>query len=101
MATSDEDLEAYEGEDSEEDSENSENVMLIEEEERVDSGDEAAEDSESVSHVLEGTAEIPTKFLPLEKAKSLVWEYFGFPARSGVYVEKDKRRCIVHCVASH
>ena len=32
-------------------------------------------------------------FLPLEKAKSLVWQFFGFPARSGEYVEKDKRRC--------
>ena len=94
MATSDEDLEAYEGEDSK----NSEDVMLIEEEERVDSGDEVVEDSKGVSHVLEGTADIPTKFLPLEKAKSLVWEYFGFPARSGVYVEKDKcRRKEVFC----
>jgi len=46
MATSDKDLEAYEGEDSEEDSENSEDVMLIEEEERVDSEDEVVEDSE-------------------------------------------------------
>jgi len=56
MATSDEDLEAYEGEDSKEDSENSEDVMLIEEE-RVDSGDKVVEDSEGVSHVLEGTAD--------------------------------------------
>jgi len=42
--------------------------------------------------VLQGTADIPTEFLPLEKAKSPVWEYFGFPARSGVYIEKNKHR---------
>ena len=32
------------------------------------------------------------EFLPLEKAKSPVWRFFGFPSRSGEYVEKDKRR---------
>ena len=31
------------------------------------------------------------EFLPLEKAKSPVWRFFVFPARSGEYVEKDKR----------
>jgi len=73
MVTSDEDLEAYKGEDSK----NSENVMFIEEEERVDSdetGDKVVEDREGVSHMLEGTTDIPTEFLPLEKAKSPVWE---------------------------
>ena len=32
-----------------------------------------------------------TEFLPLEKAKSIVWNYFGFPARSGKFIQKDKR----------
>ena len=52
MVTSDEDLEVYEGEDSE----HSEGVMLIEEE-RVDSDetrDEVGEDSENARNLLEG-----------------------------------------------
>ena len=32
-----------------------------------------------------------TEFLPLEKAKSIVWNYFGFPAWSGKFIQKDKR----------
>ena len=34
---------------------------------------------------------VVTEFLPLEKAKSIVWNYFGFPARLGKFVQKDKR----------
>ena len=30
--------------------------------------------------------------LPLEKGKSAVWEYFGFPSRDGEFIEKDKKR---------
>ena len=30
------------------------------------------------------------EFLSLEKAKNPVWWFFGFPARSSEYVEKDK-----------
>ena len=30
------------------------------------------------------------EFVSLEKAKSPVWWFFGFPARSSEYVEKDK-----------
>ena len=30
--------------------------------------------------------------LKLEKAKSPVWEYFGFPAENGQYLEKDKKK---------
>ena len=41
---------------------------------------------------------VVTEFLPLEKAKSIVWNYFGFPARSGKFVQKDKRlRKEVYC----
>ena len=32
-----------------------------------------------------------TEYLPLEKAKSVVWNHFGFPARSGKFIQKDKR----------
>jgi len=28
--------------------------------------------------------------LPLEKAKSPMWEHFGFKAKDGQFVEKDK-----------
>lgn len=31
-----------------------------------------------------------TRFLPLEKAKSIVWNYFGFPVQSGNVIQKDK-----------
>ena len=38
-------------------------------------------------------------YLPLEKAKSPVWKYFGFPAREGKFLEPDKKkRQTVHCV---
>ena len=32
-----------------------------------------------------------TEFLPLEKAKSIVWNHFGLPAQSGKFIQKDKR----------
>ena len=36
--------------------------------------------------------------LPLEKAKSPVWRFFGFPARGGKFIEPDKKkRTSVHC----
>ena len=38
------------------------------------------------------------KLLPLEKAKSAVWNYFGFPAQGGEFIEKDKKkRTTVFC----
>jgi len=36
-------------------------------------------------------ANVVTEYLPLEKAKSVVWTHFGFPARSGKFIQKDKR----------
>ena len=54
-------------------------------------GSSSASSSSSSSGVI-------TEFLPLEKAKSIVWNYFGFPARSGKFVQKDKRlRKEVYC----
>ena len=39
------------------------------------------------------------EYLPLEKAKSPVWKYFGFPAQEGQILEPDKKkRQTVHCV---
>ena len=32
------------------------------------------------------------QLLPLEKAKSKVWEYFGFPAENNEFSEKDKKK---------
>ena len=38
------------------------------------------------------------ELLPLDKAKSEVWKHFGFPAKDGQFIEKDKRRrTIVYC----
>ena len=38
------------------------------------------------------------ELLPLDKAKSSIWEYFGFPAKNGDFTEKDKKkRTEVHC----
>jgi len=38
------------------------------------------------------------QYLPLEKAKSPVWEHFGFKAKDGQFEEKDKKkRTTVYC----
>lgn len=38
------------------------------------------------------------EFLPLEKAKSPVWRFFGFPARDEKFIEPDKKkRSSVYC----
>ena len=50
------------------------------------------------SSASSSTSSIVTEFLPLEKAKSIVWNYFGFPAQSGKFIQKDKRlRKEVYC----
>jgi len=38
------------------------------------------------------------QYLKLEKAKSPMWEHFGFKAKDGQFVEekKNERRCTVH-----
>ena len=59
--------------------------------------DKGEKDSSTVESEIEGntvasTSDTVAEFLPLEKAKSPVWRFFGFPLRSGEYVEKDKRR---------
>jgi len=107
MATSDEDLVAghmaYEHEDSER---SEEDVMFIEEE-RIDSDEtrnEVNKDGEGVNNLLEGTADTVAEFLPLEKAKSPVWQYFRFPAHSREYVEKTSaviKKYFANCVKSH
>ena len=47
---------------------------------------EAMEKTDDIVEVIKWT----TEFLPLVKAKSHVWNYFGFPACSGECIEKDK-----------
>ena len=38
------------------------------------------------------------QLLPLEGAKGVVWKFFGFQSKDGVFVEKDKqKRNIVYC----
>ena len=38
------------------------------------------------------------QYLPLEKAKSPMWEHFSFIAKDGQFVEKDKKkRMMVYC----
>ena len=37
------------------------------------------------------------ELLPLENAKSQVWDYFGFPAQGGEFIEDKKKRNIVFC----
>ena len=32
------------------------------------------------------------ELLPLDKAKSGVWRFFGFPAKDGQFIEKDKKK---------
>jgi len=44
------------------------------------------------------TSDSRRELLKLEKAKNPVWEYFGFPAENGQYLEKDKKkRTKVYC----
>ena len=53
--------------------------------------------SSASSNATSGLSAV-TEFLPLEKAKSIVWNHFGFPARSGKFIQKDKRlRKEVYC----
>ena len=103
MAT-DEDLVVYEQVDGDK-----EVMMLVEERNVLDDdeiGNEVTElEFENDEGMNDGTIEenLPetveasvsdtvVEFLPLEKAKSPIWRFFGFPACSGEYVEKDKRR---------
>ena len=37
------------------------------------------------------------ELLPLEGAISGIWRFFGFPAKDGQFVEKDKKRNEVAC----
>jgi len=95
---------AYEQEDSDDD-----DMLIVEERNLLDDdvfGNEANEpelendegvNGDDIEEALSEADEATTsdnvvEFLPLEKAKSAVWRYFGFPASSGEYVEKDKRR---------
>ena len=48
-------------------------------------------ESSSASSSAASNLTAVTEFLPLEKAKGIVWNYFGFPARSGKFIQKDKR----------
>ena len=43
--------------------------------------------------VAEGSVSTEEELLPLEGAKNTgVWQYFGFPARSGQFAEPDKHK---------
>ena len=54
--------------------------------------------SDSSSDSSSECRDSPRELLKLEKAKSPVWEYFGFPAENGQYLEKDKKkRTEVYC----
>ena len=39
---------------------------------------------------ISSSSDNTSEYLPLEKAKGQVWKYFGFPARSGEFIQKDK-----------
>ena len=90
MATN-ESLVALEQEDSEAE------VTFVEEERGALDDDESGtedddvelENDKSVSNDAISVT-VATEFLPLEKAKSPVWRFFGFSARSSEYVEKVK-----------
>ena len=48
--------------------------------------------------MVECSASQCVELLPLEKSKSPVWSYFGFSARDGGFIEKDKKkRQTVYC----
>ena len=59
----------------------------------IDDGDkDSTVESEIEGNPAASSSDTVAKFLPLQKAKSPVWRFFGFPSHSGEYVEKDKRR---------
>ena len=79
---------------------NEDEIMFVEEERGVLDDDESGTDVDDVelendegvnNDAISDT--VATEFLPLEKVKSPVWRFFGFPACSGEYIEKDKRHC--------
>ena len=50
----------------------------------------------SSGKVSESNSEL--QLLPLEKAKSAVWDYFRFPSENGQFKEKEKKKQTeVHC----
>ena len=66
------------------------------EDEIVSETDEAdlikTEDNETTDATanISSSSNNTSEYLPLEKAKSQVWKYFGFPARSGEFIQKVK-----------
>jgi len=49
-------------------------------------------------------ANVVTEYLPLEKAKSVVWTHFGFPACSGKFIQRinaSERRCFANFASNH
>ena len=54
--------------------------------------------AESRAHSSESSDSLVIEYLPLEKAKSPVWDFFGFPAHDGKFLETNKmKRQSVHC----
>ena len=58
--------------------------------------DDNSEIDDDVTTIDDGSASATstsdvTEYLPLEKAKSVAWNHFGFPSRSGKFIQKDKR----------
>ena len=52
----------------------------------------------SVSDCFSSETSESNQLLPLEKAKSAVWDYFVFPAENGEFREKEKKKQTeVHC----
>ena len=50
-------------------------------------------DSESLEILSSSSAsQLRMELLPLQGCTSRVWQYFGFPARDGRFVEPDKKK---------
>jgi len=63
------------------------------EEDDIDSGIDDDDDlmiSDGGNASTTSDVNVVTEYLPLEKAKSVVWTHFGFPACSGKFIQKDK-----------
>ena len=57
---------------------------------------ECGNSSNKSTESIEANSDV--EFISLEKAKSAVWDYFGFPAVNGQFKEKEKKkRTEVYC----
>ena len=64
---------------------------IVSETDKVDLIETEDNETTDATANISSSSDNTSEYLPLEKAKSQVWKYFGFPAQSGQFIQKDKR----------